>query len=199
MDFVLEPDGYQYRPLKLANPMQRGVDVYALQTALGVTPDGWLGPVTDAAIRKAQTKYGLTVDGIAGVLTQRQLAIVIIKAQNASLYARLYGQVEHESSFWLGNYSAPYPDHSRDCGVAQRNTRYTPMAQGFDVPTSIRALDERVRDYHRKYLDWGVKDPQAWDFAQGAWNSPLYADRLAKGDPVPDTFLQYVAAVSSYA
>lgn len=199
MNFDLAPGGYRYRALKLAKPQLSGWDVVSLQTALGVSPDGYLGPHTDKAIRRAQKKYGLTVDGIAGVLTQRQLASAIIERQNPELFPRLYGQVEHESSFWLGNFTPPYPDGSRDCGATQRNTRYTPMLQGFDTPASIRALDEKVRDYHRKYQGWGVKDPQAWDIAQGSWNSPLFADRLAKGDPVPETFKQYVAAVSTYA
>jgi len=51
----------------------RGADVMALQVALGVTPDGDFGPVTEAAVRRLQADRGLVVDGIVGRMTRDAL------------------------------------------------------------------------------------------------------------------------------
>jgi peptidoglycan hydrolase-like protein with peptidoglycan-binding domain len=48
----------------------------ALQVLVGITGadlDGWYGPQTDKAVRAAQTRLGLTVDGIVGARTMRAL------------------------------------------------------------------------------------------------------------------------------
>lgn len=47
----------------------RGADVRALQSALGIRADGEFGPDTDAAIRLFQAHRGLIVDGIVGAIT----------------------------------------------------------------------------------------------------------------------------------
>jgi len=49
--------------------------VVALQTALGVSADGVIGPVTRRAIRNYQRNHGLVVDGIAGPATLSSLGI----------------------------------------------------------------------------------------------------------------------------
>jgi peptidoglycan hydrolase-like protein with peptidoglycan-binding domain len=43
--------------------------VAQLQSALHVTPDGELGPETEAAIRRLQARHGLNVDGVVGPAT----------------------------------------------------------------------------------------------------------------------------------
>ena len=40
----------------------------------GLTVDGWYGKATEAAVRRAQQRFGLVVDGIAGPKTQAALA-----------------------------------------------------------------------------------------------------------------------------
>jgi hypothetical protein len=66
---VTAPPGapkYPGRPLKRGS---RGISVERIQTRLGLTVDGWFGPVTEQAVRRFQTARRLTVDGIVGPIT----------------------------------------------------------------------------------------------------------------------------------
>jgi len=51
----------------------RGRDVSALQRLLKIPDDSVFGPFTDKAVRAAQARYGLTVDGIVGEQTWKRL------------------------------------------------------------------------------------------------------------------------------
>jgi peptidoglycan hydrolase-like protein with peptidoglycan-binding domain len=67
---------------KLLKNGSRGDDVTALQQNLAklgydVTPDGIFGPNTDAAVRKLQSAFGYTVDGIVGEGTASLIAAQI--------------------------------------------------------------------------------------------------------------------------
>ncbi|MCW5737401.1 MAG: DUF3380 domain-containing protein, partial [Enhydrobacter sp.] len=53
----------------------RGADVTALQTALGVRADGDFGLITESAVRLFQTGRGLLADGIVGAMTRAALKI----------------------------------------------------------------------------------------------------------------------------
>jgi murein L,D-transpeptidase YcbB/YkuD len=59
------------RPMRRGD---RGVDVVALQSALGIRADGEFGPATDAAVRLFQADRGLFVDGIVGTMTLAALS-----------------------------------------------------------------------------------------------------------------------------
>jgi peptidoglycan hydrolase-like protein with peptidoglycan-binding domain len=48
-----------------------GAAVTALQRALRIPADGDFGPQTEAAVRAAQTRAALSVNGLVGVLTWR--------------------------------------------------------------------------------------------------------------------------------
>jgi len=61
-----------------------GVDVSALQSALGVPADGVLGPQTRRAIRRFQRANGLAVDGIVGPQTLAALGLSAPQAQQQS-------------------------------------------------------------------------------------------------------------------
>jgi peptidoglycan hydrolase-like protein with peptidoglycan-binding domain len=52
-----------------------GVDVAAVQRALGVTADGVFGPQTRRAVRRFQRAKGLVVDGIVGPRTLAALGL----------------------------------------------------------------------------------------------------------------------------
>ena len=52
-----------------------GSSVSALQSVLGITPDGVYGPNTRRAVRAYQRNHGLAVDGIAGPVTLSSLGL----------------------------------------------------------------------------------------------------------------------------
>jgi hypothetical protein len=217
--FTTYPSYAVYRSLRLTNPMMRGEDVFALQTALNAlginagTEDGILGQTTSAAIKAAQKRFFLSVDGIAGGNTQKALALAIsdkLSIEFGVPTSAMWGQLEHESSFRLGNYSPQRPDGSYDAGVAQRNTAHTPPPDGFTVPDSIEALVRNSRKHYDLFA--GVVDKhRRWALAQGAWNAPAFACYLAREEgakqvtsgmtrkPTPiqlKTFETYVSDVS---
>ena len=123
-----------YRTLRyVEGNLQRGEDVYALQKALEVEPDGILGKKTGAAIVKAQESLKIAADGLAGGLTQRKLALQVAEAtQDGPPFKLVKGQLETESTYRLGIYSAQRPDGSYDAGVAQRNTNFHEPEDAFD-------------------------------------------------------------------
>jgi len=193
--FTAFPSYDRYRTLRLADPLLRGEDVFALQTALefiGNKPgavDGVFGPATDRAVRAAQAFYEIVVDGLAGGTTQtwlcRSLAAHVSAKYNLPK-GLLIGQITHESGCRVGNYSPQRADGSYDAGVAQRNTAHTPAKDGFNMPLSVDALGVNERKYYDKYA--GVKDVRRrWMLAAGAWNAPAYASFIAneEGAHVP--------------
>jgi lysozyme family protein len=60
---------------KKTKAVPRGVDVAAVQRALGVTADGVFGPQTRRAVKRFQRANGLTVDGIVGPQTLAALGL----------------------------------------------------------------------------------------------------------------------------
>jgi hypothetical protein len=162
------PSYDRFRTLHLTGPRQVGADVFALQTALEAIgldcggADGILGNRTALAINAAQQKLALAVDGLAGGLTQKALALRIatgVRLRHNLPSGALHGQLEHESGFRLGNYSPQRADGSYDAGVAQRNTAHTPAAEGFHVPDSIEELGRLIREHLRPVRRRGDRAP----------------------------------------
>ena len=58
-----------------------GSTVSALQSVLGITPDGVYGPNTRRAVRAYQRNHGLVVDGIAGPATLASLGVAAAPAR----------------------------------------------------------------------------------------------------------------------
>lgn len=201
--------------------MQRGEDVFSLQTALsscgfnpGIT-DGILGNNTSAAIKEAQHHFGLVVDGLAGGKTQEALGRGISNREASEfrvLPELMRGQLEHESGWRLGNYSPQRSDGSYDAGVAQRNTAHHDVKSAFTVDLSIDALAQNTRKFYDKFI--GIKDDKRrWALAGGAWNAPAYACWIAReegaagvrgaetakpGTTARAAFEAYVASIIAY-
>jgi peptidoglycan hydrolase-like protein with peptidoglycan-binding domain len=212
-DLSLPYDGYyEYRALRLVDgERMHGADVYALQTGLKlegrtIQCDGIFGPSTSHVVRNYQAARGLTQDGIAGYATQREIARhqanKLGKAEGLPIGIPL-GHVENESGYLLGNYTARYPNGTRDEGVVQRNTAYAKPADAFDVKNSLHVIVNRIRDYHAKYVSWGVEFPRSWRLACGAWNAPAWTDTLARGGTLSSDNYAWISAyidrVTAYA
>lgn len=221
--FTRYPSYNYFRTLRLAQPILAGEDVYALQIALnqrlwapngGVKIDGYLGPQTARAIEDAQGRMSLTVDGLAGPATQRQLAqfianesIKIGKLKVPQLLAK--GTLMTESGGYLGAYSPQRANGSFDAGVVQRNTDLTGPREGFDPVRSINDYLLRTEMYWEKFE--GVEPHRRWALAAGAWNAPAFACFIAReegaavsvsttADPgqARETFEEYCSNVSAY-
>jgi len=65
----------------------------AVQQALGVAPDGVMGPQTRSALRDFQRRHGLTVDGRAGAATRKALGINGDSAATTTPAAKVTGSV----------------------------------------------------------------------------------------------------------
>lgn len=218
--FTSYPTYSPYRVLGLTQPRQQGEDVFALQNALNavnetdVKLDGILGPKTSDAIGLAQAKLGIENDGKAGVITQRALAMFITRARLALVNVPLAlpkGQLQHESSFLLGNYSAQREDNSYDAGVAQLNTAHTPASMGFDPVYAIERLIDNTRTHYElyhakaKFVGDDHTEHRRWMLACGSWNAPYFANYLAGVKPwaIPGTealelFEAYMRDVTIY-
>jgi peptidoglycan hydrolase-like protein with peptidoglycan-binding domain len=191
-DFPFADGAYEYRPLRIRQPRLIGWDIFALQSALNacdiepaVMRDGYFGKLTENAVIEFQTDRKLDVDGIAGVATQQKLCSAIARkvTRNLGLIGGLiYGGVEHESSCWIGVYTAPYTNGSRDVGPVQWN-----LGAGgdprpwFDVAGAIQAYGRHVKDATATYLTKGLSDRRAAELAVGRWHRPAYTDALADG------------------
>ncbi len=70
-----------------------GVDVAAVQTALGLTADGVYGPQTRRAVKRFQREHGLAVDGIVGPQTARALGVVARKTSKAKAPSKLLARI----------------------------------------------------------------------------------------------------------
>jgi hypothetical protein len=170
-----------------------GWDVYALQSCFdGLYLDGLFGPLTQKAVIGFQGAKDLTVDGIAGVVTQR--AAIVTHSRQYPRRRLTKGIIEHESSFIVGNHTAAYPNGTRDCGVVQRNTAYHAMKDAFDVVDSLDVLSSHLTNYYTKYREMGHSRNEATRLAAGAWNAPSWADRLARGETLPYSHQEHIEA-----
>jgi hypothetical protein len=190
--------GYRFRSLRLVpGDYQHGCDVFALQCGLRTLgmagmvgePDGIFGPKTQAGVDRLQEWSHLKKDGIAGLLTQRQIADRIALDARARLgipIGLLHGQLEHESSFQLGVYTPPYENASRDLGVAQCNSGFHHAFYAFNPAYAIETCAQRFVKYHDLF-EGVVGKRRRIELAAGAWNAPAFVCYLAneEGGKVP--------------
>jgi peptidoglycan hydrolase-like protein with peptidoglycan-binding domain len=78
-----------------ARAIAPGVDVAAMQRALGVAADGIAGPQTRRAVRRFQRANGLLVDGVVGPQTLAALGLSTssVKAQGSSNSAAVLARI----------------------------------------------------------------------------------------------------------
>lgn len=196
-----------FRTLHLTDTKQRGEDVYALQTSFGVLGyalaptndhesgcDGVLGPDTAKGIKHVQKILKITIDGLAGGGTQQAISKSL--ANNSSVAANLptdlaFGQIMHESSCRLGNYSPRRVDDdaiqswqpsalrgfSFDGGATQQNSAFNRLVDAFDTPLAIHKLGLFLFEHYKMFK--GVAERRRWTLASGAWNAPAYAKFIA--------------------
>lgn len=204
--FTAYPTYSPYRTLKLSDPMMRGEDVYALQTglrALVFDPgplDGIFGRATRDATIAFQRAAGITADGLAGGGTQTALCrrLTDRTTKKYELPKGLeFGQVSHESSCRLGNYSPQRPDGSFDAGAAQRNSAYHALEDAFDPADSIDLLGRNTRSYYDKFTKVTGRR-RRWELAAGAWNAPAYATWLAGASGGTKPGLTALAKLEAY-
>lgn len=211
MRFPLDPDGYRYRSLRRTDPMLRGWDVYALQTAFpGISSDGYFGDETHEAIVYFQRHVGLKDDGIAGPVTQRGIGLSYmrpVQKQHKTPIGLMRGQINHESAFLLGNHSPSYVRSGvtrYDMGICQFSTLATDedAARAFSVIPSVRELGAHLRRKKDEYYGQpgARRHKRAWKLAAGSWNAPAWTDTLARGGTLSESQQQwiddYIAAVT---
>lgn len=209
--YPIETGAYVYRPLKKGDV---GNDVYALQTGLNVfadpdiLPDGIFGDRTHQAVTRFQRNRKLLADGIAGIITQRTIAIGIGNRVKQSIDlpdGLLKGVFEKESGFQLGNHTARYSNGTWDVGIVQRNTAFHDIADAFDAGDSIQYYAQRVRDKFDQYQTLNALGAQRnWELAAGSWNRPSWTDLLARErygalTPADRAWIEgYIDRVTSY-
>lgn len=204
-DYPLNEGAYEFRSLQGRDgkmPPMVGWDVYALQTLLNdslegvIVPlalDGVLGDKTAVAIWTYQKERGLVQDGKAGPETQRYLVldqVHVVTRKYEIPKGLVRGHLQQESSLWVGNYTAPYKDGTRDLGLTMRHAAPSFEAKlvNFHGPQAIEFMyadtDRGVRPKKNSYIGQpGAPDHEtAWELAVGSWNAPSVANSVAAGD-----------------
>ncbi len=170
-----------------------GHDVWALQINLArrgfeVSQDGEFGEGTERAVKKFQSNNDLTSDGIAGLLTQRTLALRLIKepqSKHGTPPGLIKGIVEGESGFMVGAVNWIVP-HGIDCGWVQRrvvDTDYTDTAfkAAFDGSVQFELLAASLRDEKERFHHGDITHQRAWELAVLDHNWPAAAQNYGQG------------------
>lgn len=174
-----------------------GHEVYALQLNLNrvraqaLVVDGAFGPLSEAAVKEFQRQEQITIDGIAGLQTQRYLALAILRPIQLSYFVPaglLRGVIEGETAFAVGavNWQSP---GGVDCGWAQARVYEKDyiypqkFEDAFDGKISLARLARNLVDKQKEYLgDPGAQTNQrAWELALLFWNWQTAAENYAKG------------------
>lgn len=192
-----------------------GHDVWALQLYLGVTDDGVFGDATEAAVKTFQKGERLTVDGIAGLITQRALIVKVGGPYTTEFKLPKYllsSLVDGESGWALGcvNWSVP---GGVDCGAIQDRVTWAGGPGGVPEsrwreafgPESLRKTAGEQRARKDKFYAGRAKSKggtgkypgvtthqSAWELAILYHNWPAGATHLLKGEPLSEEPAKWV-------
>lgn len=194
----------------------QGHDVWALQIALNegfvstkVVEDGEFGPVTEDNVRKWQINHNLTVDGVAGPLTQRSLALTLAAPITNTYKLPKYlmkGLIEGESGYFLGNVNWGVSG-GIDCGViqdrvivnfnSQTSLEAIPDSRWHDAFSPKKSIDTTAAKLRRKKDEYFGKPgasthKRAWELAILYHNWEAGAEKLAKGGILSKESAQWV-------
>lgn len=181
----------------------KGHDTYALQinlNAWGVTQpglgeslveDGDFGGRTHRRVRTYQRRRGLYIDGVAGPVTQRHLAIELMEPASDHYnlpHGLLRGQVELESAYFVGAVNCLVAG-AKDCGWTQRRVTDGSKADAyhhaFHGPLAFGKAAEQLRRRKDRYYQnaaQAIKDHEyQWKCAVMAHNWPAAAEKMAVG------------------
>ena len=170
-----------------------GTDVAVLQLNLqDVVVDGRFGPQTNRSVCAFQKAEKLKMDGIAGLLTQRKLALKRF-AEGSAKYklptGLLEGIANNESSFALACYSRHPSDPGFDIGVLQHSIppekigSQAQYALGYDAVRMAHETAAKIREQKDKfYGKVGAKtNKRAWELSVLYHNWPTAAVNMASG------------------
>lgn len=175
-----------------------GWDVGVLQLNLKqlgreVAVDGNFGPLTKQAVVDYQAAHHLDPDGIAGLLTQRSIALVSSndgQAKYRTPGGLLRGLMEGESGFALAAVTPLYANGSRDIGAYQENLSHAKLveedvvAASFNVSKAAENAASRLRSHKDSFRkqSGADTDAKAWQFAVLNHNWQAAAPHFAAGD-----------------
>lgn len=178
-----------------------GHDVWALQKNLNlllrnqIAEDGDFGSFTEQQVIAYQRNHELKPDGIAGLLTQRSLALrlqIPVTREFALPPGLFQGLIEGESGWAVGCVSWNNVDtnaESVDCCWVQDNvlrSEYSEarFAQAFDGPWGFKDTGKKLRD-RKTYADLknpGLTNERAWRYGAILYhNWPAASERIVAG------------------
>ncbi len=180
---------YRYAMKKGMN----GTDVAVLQLNLpSLSVDGEFGAQTEKAVRAFQRAESLRVDGVAGLVTQRRIALkrfAVGTAASKLPTGLIEGVANNESGFALACFSHHPSDAGFDIGVLQHSIIPSLVGSqpqylfGYDARRMAQETGEKIRD--RKdafYGKTGAKTHRrAWELAVLYHNWPTAATNMALG------------------
>ena len=194
MSYTLRPNEHYRTSFKYG---MVGWDVATIQIALNdraeghaLEVDGEFGPLTKAAVERAQRAVGAVVDGIAGPETQSRMCVAASRlAQGHLPHDLLKGIVLGESSGIIPTTSPAYADGSRDYGPWQAHSLdplnpasfFKPLVMAERVAQRLAAAFAKFEP--EPYCQHSPLGPAqaAWRLAVLSYNWPEAAEQIALG------------------
>ena len=189
-----------------------GHEVYVLQVLLNdlttgkakLGEDGHFGAKTESKVRGLQKTERITQDGIAGLDTQRRLALRALKKAEAVAKlptGLLRGIMENESGYVVGSANWSVPGgvdvalmqervYTADYGDAARWREAMGLGGVIDAARTLREAYDRLHG-----LPGATTAKRAWELAALNHNYPYGADQIARGHGLSTAPKAWVQAI----